>query len=124
MIKKEKQENTEFLEKSIKYLENTGFENIRADVEGYDTPKSFLKKSTGTTVTPDIVAEKNGRKYFFDISLKTDKENLLKSKWLFLDTLSRLKSNRFKIITTRGHYKFTDTLLNDLNLTNKTPIRI
>ena len=101
MIKKEKQENTEFLEKSIKYLENTGFENIRADVEGYDTPKSFLKKSTGTTVTPDIVAEKNGRKYFFDISLKTDKENLLKSKWLFLDTLSRLKSNRFKIITTR-----------------------
>ncbi|NJB37037.1 hypothetical protein [Croceivirga sp. JEA036] len=124
MIKFQKHKNTEFLEKSIKYLENTGFINIRADVDGYDTPKSFLKKNTGTVITPDIVAEKNGRKYFFDISLKTDKENQLKSKWLFLDTLSRLKSNRFKIITTKGHYKFTDSILNDLNLTSKTPIRL
>ncbi|TKD65133.1 hypothetical protein [Flavobacterium sp. ASW18X] len=124
MIKFQKHKNTEFLEKSIKYLENTGFINIRADVDGYDTPKSFLKKNTGTVITPDIVAEKNGRKYFFDISLKTDKENQLKSKWLFLDTLSRLKSNRFKIITTKGHYKFTDSILNDLNLNSKTPIRL
>lgn len=124
MIKLQKHKNTEFLEKSIKYLENTGFINIRADVDGYDTPKSFLKKNTGAVITPDIVAEKNGRKYFFDISLKTEKENQLKSKWLFLDTLSRLKSNRFKIITTKGHYKFTDSILNDLNLTSKTPIRL
>lgn len=124
MVQSEKTENKEFLEKSIHYLQNTGFKNIRADMEGYDTPKSFIKKGSETKITPDIVAEKNGRKYFFEISLKTEKDRLLKSKWLFLDTLSRLKSNRFKIITTKGHIKFTDTLLNDLNLSNKTPIRI
>lgn len=124
MVKSEKVENKEFLEKSIHYLQNTGFKNIRADIEGYDTPKSFIKKGSETKITPDIVAEKNGRKYFFEISLKTEKDRLLKSKWLFLDTLSRLKSNRFKIITTKGHFKFTDTLLDDLNLGNKTPIRI
>lgn len=124
MVQSEKIENKEFLEKSIHYLQNTGFKNIRADIEGYDTPKSFIKKGSETKITPDIVAEKNGRKYFFEISLKTEKDRLLKSKWLFLDTLSRLKSNRFKIITTKGHFKFTDTLLDDLNLGNKTPIRI
>lgn len=124
MVQSEKIENKEFLEKSIHYLQNTGFKNIRADMEGYDTPKSFIKKGSETKITPDIVAEKNGRKYFFEISLKTEKDRLLKSKWLFLDTLSRLKSNRFKIITTKGHFKFTDTLLDDLNLGNKTPIRI
>lgn len=124
MVKSEKIENKEFLEKSINYLENTGFKNIRADIEGYDTPKSFIRKGSDTKVTPDIVAEKNGRKYFFEVSLKTEKERLLKSKWLFLDTLSRLKSNRFKIITTKGHFKFTEGLLGDLNLNNKTPIRI
>lgn len=70
------------------------------------------------------MATKNGRKYFFDVSLKTEKEKPLKTKWLFLDTISRLKSNRFKIITTRGHYKFTDDLLKDLNLSSKSPIRI
>lgn len=124
MVKANKQENKEFLEKSIQHLENTGFENIKADMEGYDSPKSYLKKGSKTKITPDIVATKNGRKYFFDISLKSEKSRLLKSKWLFLDTLSRLKSNRFRIITTRGHYKFTDTVLSDINLTNKEPIKI
>ena len=124
MIKVEKAENTAFLEKSIHHLEAIGFKDIKADLEGYETPKSYVKKSTGTTVTPDIVANKDGRKYFFDISLKSDEPRLLKSKWLFLDTLSRMKSNRFRIITTRGHYKFTDTMLQDINLTNKTPIKI
>ena len=124
MTKLDKQENNAFLEKSIQHLENTGFENIKADIEGYETPKSYLRKGSDTKITPDIVAIKNGRKYFFDISLKTSKKRLLKSKWLFLDTMSRMKSNRFKIITTKGHYKFTDSLLDDINLNSKTPIKI
>ncbi|WP_419213186.1 hypothetical protein ACNR9Q_03305 [Maribacter sp. X9] len=124
MVKVEKSENTEFLEKSIQHLEATGFENIKADMEGYETPKSYSRKGKDDNITPDIVAVKNGRKYYFDISLKSPKTRLLKTKWLFLDTLSRMNSNRFRIITTRGHYKFTDTMLEDINLSNKKPIKI
>jgi hypothetical protein len=124
MVKIDKSENTEFLEKSIHHLEATGFENIKADMEGYETPKSYARKGAEGKITPDIVAVKNGRKYFFDISLKSEKPRLLKTKWLFLDTLSRMNSNRFRIITTRGHYKFTDMMLEDINLTNKEPIKI
>jgi hypothetical protein len=123
MIKTEKVQHKEFLEKSIQHLEATGFENIKADLEGYDTPKSYLRKETDGKITPDIVAIKNGRKYFFDISLKSSKPRLLKTKWLFLDALSRMKSDRFKIITTRGHYKFTEMMLDDINL-SKDPIKI
>lgn len=117
-------ENKAFLEKSIHHLEATGFEEIKADFEGYETPKSFLKKGSDVKITPDIVALKNGIKYFFEISLKSDNPVLLKSKWLFLDALSRIRSNKFRIITTKGHYKFTDAMLSDINLTNKSPIRI
>jgi hypothetical protein len=124
MVKIEKSENQEFLEKSINHLEATGFEDIKADMEGYETPKSYLRKGSDSKITPDIVAIKNGRKYYFEISLKSSKPRLLKTKWLFLDTLSRMNSNRFRIITTRGHYKFTDTMLEDINLTNKEPIKI
>ncbi len=124
MVKVDKSENQAFLEKSINHLEATGFEKIKADLEGYETPKSYLRKGSDSKITPDIVALKNGRKYFFDISLKSEKPRLLKSKWLFLDTLSRMNSNRFRIITTKGHYKFTDMMLEDINLTNKTPIKI
>lgn len=124
MVNVEKSENQEFLAKSIHHLEATGFEDIKADMEGYETPKSYIRKGYEDKITPDIVALKNGRKYYFEISLKSDKPRLLKTKWLFLDTLSRMNSNRFRIITTRGHYKFTDTMLEDINLSNKEPIKI
>ena len=123
MIYTDKEKYSDILNSSLTYLENSGFENIKADAEGYETPKSYLKKGSDINITPDIVAEKEGRTHYFELSLKSDKPKLLKSKWLFLNTLSNLKSRRFKIITTRGHYKFTDDTLSSINL-DKTPVKI
>ncbi|MCX2679044.1 hypothetical protein OOZ15_03745 [Galbibacter sp. EGI 63066] len=119
MISIDKVNYQDFLSRSVHYLENRGFKNIRADLKGYDTPKSFIKKGSDVTITPDIVADKKGIKHFFEISVKSEKPHLLKSKWMFLDVLSKMKSYRFKIITTKGHYKFTNTMLDDLNLDKK-----
>lgn len=124
MVYTDKAKYSDILSNSLTYLENSGFENIKADMEGYDTPKSYHKVGSDIDITPDIVAEKEGRKHFFELSLKSDEPNLLKSKWLFLNTLSNLKSHRFKIITTRGHYKFTNEMLNDINLNDKKLIKI
>ncbi|WP_222983352.1 hypothetical protein [Flagellimonas meishanensis] len=124
MIGKEKEENKALLEKSVEYLQGRGFDNIKVDLSGHERPKTFKSKARDLEVAADISATKNGKKYFFDISLKTEKSKLLKSKWLLLDTVARLKSNGFKIITTKGHFKFTDDLLNEVNLSNKEPIRI
>lgn len=112
----EKEENQEILLESLAYLQKRGFENIKADVEGYETPKSYHKKDSDVVITPDIVAERAGVKHYFEISLKTATPRLLKSKWQFLDTLTRMRNQRFKIITRRGHYKFTDEMLKDLHL--------
>ena len=116
MIKADREENKEILKESVTYLENKGFEHIKANVEGYDTPKSYHKKDSDVVITPDIVADRGGIKHYFEISLKTEKPRLLKSKWQFLDTITRMRNQRFKIITRRGHYKFTDDLLKELNL--------
>ncbi|WP_027137160.1 hypothetical protein [Gaetbulibacter saemankumensis] len=124
MIYEDKAKYTDILEHSITYLENHGFENIKADLEGYETPKSYTKAGSNISITPDIVAQKEGRKHYFDISLKSEKPKLLKSKWLFLNTLSALKSSRFKLITVRGHYKFTQDMLDAINLPNKALIKI
>ena len=124
MIYTDKEKYSDILNSSLTYLENSGFENIKADAEGYETPKSYLKKGSEINITPDIVAEKEGRTHYFELSLKSDKPKLLKSKWLFLNTLSNLKSRRFKIITTRGHYKFTQEMLEDIHLEHKKPIKI
>ncbi|TCK67383.1 hypothetical protein DFQ05_1157 [Winogradskyella wandonensis] len=116
MIQQDKDNYKEELEHSINYLENLGYQNIKADIEGFESPKSFLKKGSNIVITPDIVAEKEGRKYLFDLSLKSVKPKLLKSKWLFLNTLSQIKSYRFRLITKRGHYKFSDEITSAINL--------
>jgi len=123
MTAKEKQENEEFLLESIEYLKKKGFENIRADAEGFEKPKSYHKKGSEISITPDIVAERAGIKHYFDISLKSGQPTLLKSKWRFLEVLTRMKNHRFKIITRKGHYKFTNEMLADLNL-SKNMIKI
>lgn len=124
MVYTEKDRHSDVLEESINYLENRGFENIKADIHGYESPKSYLKKGSDIAVTPDVVATKEGRKHIFDVSLKSEKPQLLKSKWLFLHTLSNLKSHRFKLITKRGHIQFSKNMLEDINLTNTKLIRI
>ncbi|WP_179004992.1 hypothetical protein [Winogradskyella forsetii] len=116
MITQDKEKYAEELNQSISYLENLGYSNIKADIEGYETPKSYHKKGSDIDVTPDIVAEKEGRKHIFDLSLKSKKPRLLKSKWLFLNTLSQIKSYRFRLITKRGHYKFTNETVDAINL--------
>ncbi|WP_299213033.1 hypothetical protein [uncultured Dokdonia sp.] len=122
-LDKQTENNNTFLTESIEYLENKGFENIKADIEGYETPISYTRQKTGNTLTPDIVAEKRGIKYFFEVSLKSSKPRLLKSKWLLLDTLTKMKDYRFRIITTKGHLRFTKEMIAETNL-NKEYIRI
>ncbi|ANH60609.1 MULTISPECIES: hypothetical protein [Dokdonia] len=122
-LDKEENKNNAFLNTTITYLENKGFENIKADVAGYETPTSFTRQETGNTIIPDIVAEKRGIKYFFEVSLKSTKPQLLKTKWLLLDTLTKMKDYRFRIITTKGHLSFTRDMIADTNL-NKSYIRI
>ena len=47
MIPIDKNESTVFLKESVEYLEERGFENIKADVEGYESPKSYIRKGEG-----------------------------------------------------------------------------
>tara|TARA_R110000868_G_scaffold404071_1_gene681907 strand:+ start:228 stop:602 length:375 start_codon:yes stop_codon:yes gene_type:complete len=124
MIHEDKAKYSDILENSITYLENHGFENIKADTDGYETPTSYIKAGSTISITPDIVAVKEGRKHYFDLSLKSEKPKLLKSKWLFINTLCKLKSFRFRLITVHGHYAFTQEMLEAINLSNKTLIKI
>ena len=123
MLHTEKEQNATFIKTAVIYLKNLGFENIKADVQGFDPPKSYLKQDGAVKITPDITATRRSKKYYFEIGLKSNKPRLLKSKWRFLNVLSRMNDHRFRIITTRGHYKFTNDMFRDLNL-HKTLIKL
>lgn len=123
MILKEKEEYQELIEKTINYLEERGYENIKADIDGYESPKSFTMKSKDLEITPDIVAENNGRIQYIEVGVKSDRINLLKTKWKFLKTWAEMKNRNFKVIAHKGSYGFTDRLMQEIDL-NKSAVRI
>jgi len=123
MIAQDKEAHEDILKQSINHLKFLGYENIKADLDGYESPKSFTKKKNSLVITPDITAYKRTKKYFFELGLKSEKPKLLKTKWRLLDVVTRMKDHRFKIITTKGHYSFTNKILNDLNI-DKSLIKI
>jgi len=123
MITLDKIKNEAILEESVQFLERSGYKNIKVDMKGYDKPKAYHKVGCADALGPDIEAESNGKKHYFEISVKSEGRQLLKSKWQFLDTLSKMKDYRFKIITRRGHFKFTQDMLDELRL-NKHPIHL
>lgn len=123
MTQAERQENLDFLKETVDYLKSKGYEGIKAPIEGYDSPKSYHKKNSDVVITPDIVAERAGVKHYFEIGLKSEETGLLKSKWQFLQTLSEMRNQKFRVVTRRGHYRFTDDLLRELKI-EKEPIRI
>jgi len=123
MIALDNLNNKEILKESITYLEKSGFENIKAKIAGYSTPKSYQKVGSDISMGPDIEAKRNGITHYFEISLKSEKPQLLKSKLQFLATVTKMKDYRLKVITRRGHLKFTQDMLADLHL-DKHPIHL
>jgi len=123
MIALDNLNNKEILKESITYLEKSGFENIKAEVVGYDSPKLYHKVGSDISMGPDIEAKRNGITHYFEISLKSEQPQLLKSKLQFLATVTKMKDYRLKVITRRGHLKFTQDMLADLHL-DKHPIHL
>lgn len=120
----DKEQYADIHRKAIEHLEKRGYENIKADLDGYEKPKSYLRRISDNQTTPDIVAEKNGKKYLFDLSLKSNKPHLLRTKIMFLNRLASMKNYGFKILTTHGHMRFTKDITDNTGLTPSAFMRI
>ena len=123
MILREKEEHQALIQKTIDYLEGNGFDNIKADIEGCETPKSFTMITEGIGITPDIVAENNGRVQYIEVGLKSEDKRLLKTKWKLLKTWAEMKNRTYRVIAHKGSYTFSDKLMSEINL-NKAAVRI
>lgn len=124
MISKEKEEHQDLIKKTVVYLEGKGYQNIKANIEGYECPKGFTLKSQDLQIIPDIVADtKGGKTQYIEVGMKSESPRLLKSKWKFLKTISEMKNRGFGVISHRGHYTFADQIMKEIEMPKKS-IRI
>ena len=124
MINTIKEKDTTLVNEVVEFLTDQGYENIKADCQDYEQPNSFVNKQEGKEFTPDVTAEKNGRRYYFELGTKTRDIDELKTKWKLLDTMAKIKKMGFRVITMRGHIQFSRDLMRQLGFSPKRLVRI
>lgn len=116
-------EHDEYLEKAIAWTEKRGFSNIKANCEGYETPKMYSNPGEDKPFIPDITGTKTGGKSYMEIAMKTENIRRRITKWKLLNTLAAMKGGKLFLLAPRGHKAFVDRMTKEFNL-NATVVSI
>lgn len=114
--RKKSQEFDSLAEKVINYAEKSGYDNIKADFTGYESPAQLTMINQDLTLTPDFTAKRGNKKFYFELVVKNgdeDDQSTLISKWKALETIAKMKGGHLRLFVPRGSYKFTSELLRD-----------
>lgn len=103
---------TDNLIKAIKKLEKLGFTDIKADLEGYESPVMYRGRGdTGFNFAPEVSAKMRNRTAYFCIASKDSKENEIAMKWRLFASLAARKEGIFSVFTPTGTISSTKTFL-------------
>ena len=120
--RKNSKEYLTLAEQVINYAEKSGYEDVKADFTGYETPASLTMVNQDMKLTPDITAKRGENKHYFELVVKNgEKEDqvTLVSKWKALETIARMKGGSLELFVPHGSYKFATELLKNHSIEAK-----
>lgn len=101
------------IEKAAIWAKSQGFDEIKADVEEYETPTQYTLKDKGETFTPNLTGMYLGRKNYVEVITKgIDKEKMI-AKYTLLNALAKAKNGQFILLAPLGHKSFADKVVED-----------
>jgi len=95
----------------VKYLKGRGFQDIKANVEGYETPVGYSLKTDEQKYIPDVTARQFAENSYFEVVLKTEPVSRTISKLRLLSTLAAAKSGKLFLMAPRGHFNFAKDMI-------------
>lgn len=105
-----------FIENVVKWAQSHGFKEIRANIEGYETPKSYERTQDNQVFTPDVTGVNMFNKHYLEVSMKTDKLMKDISKWKLLSELASMKGGKLYLMAPRGHVRYTRDIVTQHNI--------
>lgn len=105
-----KEKTKAIYDKALKWIYRNNFHGVKAKVEPFDAPKTFLRSKGNDSVTPDITAIRNDKKSFFDIVLKKESRQRLAGKWRLMQELASRKGGKLYLFTPKGHLAFAERM--------------
>ena len=105
-----------FIKKAVQWAENHGFKNLKANLEGYETPTQFTSQESDKALIPDITGVQLGGKSYIEVATKTENINRSISKWKLLSTLADMKGGKLFLLAPKGHKHFTEQIVKERHL--------
>jgi hypothetical protein len=107
-------EEKSILSNAVNILKSKGFEHIQADGEEYERPAKLIKKGTDMVFTPDLTAEQNHGKCYFEIvrTAKRDKSKLI-DKWSLLSAMAKHKNGHFFLLVPDSKMNYAQKILKE-----------
>ncbi|GAB3538007.1 hypothetical protein GCM10027443_32110 [Pontibacter brevis] len=114
--RKNTEEYNALAEQVINYAVKSGFEDIKADFTGYDSPASLTMVNGKVVLTPDFTAKRGDSKYYFELVVKNgdeDDQRKLVSKWKALESIAKMKGGDLRLFVPHGSFKYATELMQD-----------
>ncbi len=100
-----------YIPKVIEWARRKGFDQIQANMEGFEPPIAYGRQSDDERFIPDVTAKLLSEKSYFEVVLKTDNIDRVISKLRLLSMVAGQKGGRLFLMAPSGHLNFAKELL-------------
>lgn len=102
-----------YIEKAVHWIEKKGYAEIKADLDGMETPIAFTQRSNEASVHPDLTARSLGRKFYFEVAIKSSETRAIVTKWKLLSQLAAMKDGKLIVFAPHGHRSFAEKIITE-----------
>ncbi|WP_255070968.1 hypothetical protein [Lacihabitans sp. LS3-19] len=113
-----------YVEKTVEWAKEAGFNNIKAKIDGYENPFAFQRKSDNEKFSPDVTGINKETKYYFHLALKTETAEDNYTNLILLDELAKIKKSKLYVMAPAGHVKYARELIVSSKLENAEVVKI
>lgn len=94
----------------VSWVNRNGYSDIRANVDGFETPSALSNKESEDKLIPDITAFKRGGRWYIEVVRKDADAEKTVSKWKLLSILGKNKGGGLILIAPAGSFAFAERL--------------
>lgn len=117
-ISRETSVHDSMIESVMEYMRAQGFFNITANLPGIPLPEKIYKPESGEYFIPDLIADRKGEGYIFDVETEDTLDDIQTAKkWKLFSAYAEKNNKVFHIVVPGGMLVKVDRLLSEHKLT-------
>ena len=94
----------------VTWVARNGYSDVKANIEGYETPSGLSNKDSDDKLVPDITAVMRGGRWYIEVVRKDADAEKTVSKWKLLSILGKNKGGGLILIAPAGSFAFAERL--------------